>query len=933
MPTLAAGLLATCADRDQHRLALLETEAVPRLVGLISAQRSAAKERGSGVTIACAAACAALEAIVSEAEGRATCLLDEVLELAPVLLELLLPIDQAAPAAAFSALRTLQLLCARASRAQQQVLVAAGAVRAATSAARYLADQDAHTLPDEDRFELQFCLVQLLWHLSHCQYPSRSSTASDTGTDAQQQQGQQPQRLGAVVTHSALPALVAEPGCLRCLVHLLLSPDRGCRGYPATTLGVLAAHSPESLQAVVDAGAVPPLVGMLEDSNPSCAAAAASTLTELASNSELRTIIVYTDAVVSLVRLLLAYQLQPEVGPRMPSPALRCLAVLSSVEAAHPYIVHNRALPHLVGMLGIAPTARDALEVLVQVSLSAEFLEDLAAARVVPGVVALLQAPFGGPACRPDVLQLLQRLAEHPSGRAAVVADALPLLVGVANDAAVAPVERKDAMAALLDACRDARFHAVLESGGVLPLLVGLISDPGWPDKDSACQALRDLVATSEHNQHTATQAGAIGALAALIGVGMRTGEEVHPAAMRTTATAALGNLAKTSLARRKAIADTPGLVHLLTAQLDEHTAPPLQRATAQAIRNIALGNAAAARSLLAAGVLHPLVHLISQADMQASTAADAALALGNLAGADPVVCLAAIEAGAALPLVHLLVGGRVETMMAARNMAAAKSAAALALGQLARGPDHVRDVVLAAGVGPPLEALISDAAGAATRASSDQDWELISSCCSLVALLAPHPELDQSADCPALVDALLVLLQQQVQHQQQGMASSFRGAQLSAAAALAGLLKHNQAALQSARVAAPAVMAAARSLLFAAKERPAGAESAAAALWHLVCAGDNLASSSGWGNQANGRTAANPRRGAGPGLPNAQVLELLARDKALLRLLGKVIEEGSHHGASAVAARYAAALQQMVVAQRPEVAHLFGRDGSRGLY
>ncbi|GAB4816915.1 hypothetical protein N2152v2_003961 [Parachlorella kessleri] len=263
--------------------------------------------------------------------------------------------------------------------------------------------------------------------------------------------------------------------------------------YAVRALSSLAAGNADHKTALVSAGAIPPLVRLLESDDKDTQGNAACALANLAAgNEDHETAIVSAGAIPSLVRLL---ESKDKDTQRY---AVCAIANLAGGNADHTTaIVSAGAIPHLVRLLyskdkDIQCYAAATLAALA--AGNAEHVAAIVAAGAIPPLVRRLRSKHKG--IRYEAACAIANLANAEHAAAIVSAGAIPSLVCL--------LERKDKDTQHPAACAianlangNAEHAAAIVSAGAIPSLVRLL---GSKDEDVQHQAVRALTCLADEN-------------------------------------------------------------------------------------------------------------------------------------------------------------------------------------------------------------------------------------------------------------------------------------------------------------------------------------------------------------------------------------------------------------------------------------------------
>eukprot|EP00873_Tetraselmis_striata_P008985 jgi/Tetstr1/429249/TSEL_001911.t2 len=480
---------------------------------------------------------------------------------------------------------------------------------------------------------------------------------------------------------SGAAALAARGGALPGLVDLLRSGSALAVEAAAGALENLALA--DALRgAVVDAGAVPPLVELL-GAGGGAAEAAAGALQNLALDAAAREEVVAAGGVAGLVGLLGASE------PGAAEAAAGALGNLALNSNGRALLGATGGAPRLVALLGGGDAAAEAAagavenasldERLARQLVDAGAVEALASI-VAAGGVALLVALLrsGSDAAKEAAAEALERLS---SGRGQVVAIAN---VGGLEEL-LRIIQQGNPEAIKAAACTIANFafshqnSSAIERAGGVPILLELLQRGEGPGREGAARALRNM-SLSEGNRQRIAELGGLAPLVALLRAG-------SPAAAEAAA-GAVEHLALSDANRLALLGEgaAEGLVGMLCGG-----GPAAQRVAARAIVNLTTNDTCKSR-VAQVGAVPALIALLAEEGDEALVA-EAARALQNLS------LLAAnrrviAEAGGIGPLLTLLEKSSFDT----------QELAACALWSLAVLPENREAIVRRGGLSLLLE-------------------------------------------------------------------------------------------------------------------------------------------------------------------------------------------------------------------------------------
>lgn len=392
----------------------------------------------------------------------------------------------------------------------------------------------------------------------------------------------------------ARPMLAAE-GSVAQLLPLLRCEELPLQEPAAGVLQFLAADV-TSAAAVVEAGAVEPVVRALSAGSPLTQRLCASTCLSLARGSfEWKQLLVEAGAARPLLALL-ADDALVESG----SVIVVAAAAVQSLAAA----------PELGSLLREAGAIRPFVALL---DSSAKDLSDIAAGA-------------------------LQNLAVDEANQQAVVREG-GIPPTVARLARNGPVGAESSLVLLLALAANSRYRpAIVDAGAVSVLLPFLSADDTTAMR--AATVLREL-ATEPAGARTVAETGAVAPLVALLGAGDIVRDRI--------VTAALWHVASVS-GYGVFVVDAGGVPHLIAMLSSEDET--LQEVVAGTLLNLARDDESVKALLVTAGAIPPLVHLLSSAAELVRCASVSALYSFS---AVPESRGAIVDAGGVKPLVELL--------------------------------------------------------------------------------------------------------------------------------------------------------------------------------------------------------------------------------------------------------------------------------------
>ena len=264
-----------------------------------------------------------------------------------------------------------------------------------------------------------------------------------------------------------------------------------------------------------------------------------------------------------------------------------------------------------------------------------------------------------------DIPALVRQLRSKNRVQQAAAASALREIACYGPDAALQEIVAAGGIAPLAQLLRESSSAAVLEHaasvlpmlaagnsdevaaemGGMLPTLLRLLARRG---SVAACTAnlLAGLAGGSPELATAILAAGGLPALVSLLGSDKTEGE-------RWMAAGALTNMSPHGPEFSAAVVAAGGLPPLIQ-MLGSHSAL-LQMAAAKALRNVA-GYRAGAGAVAAAGAIPPLAHILRSDSSSVTLRSEAAWAIANLAEeADADTSAALVAAGVVAPIVALL--------------------------------------------------------------------------------------------------------------------------------------------------------------------------------------------------------------------------------------------------------------------------------------
>ena len=354
-------------------------------------------------------------------------------------------------------------------------------------------------------------------------------------------------------------ALITECGGIKPLINLLqLKAHPKARQHGANALANLATN-PDACHEIVSSSGIRPLVLALDDEAQQTKKYAARALACLSKGQQSTQItIAEAGAILPLVALL-----EGACGPEAQEEAAGALFALADYEGNRVAITGSGGIGWLVTLLGINnQRARQHAEgALVRLSI-----ENDNRVLIINKLVDMLQD--SGKDAQEQAAASLANLARESEENRKSIVDAngivplLEILDSTSNKA------KENAVGAIKELCRNSKNNqTIVTRAGGIPKLVGLMSgfSGGAMNKDNslvqlctlAADALQEMARGNPKNQDAISEAGAIQPLVMML--------TSYSSQMQASAAAALANLAQNHIENQTVIARTGAIVPLLT--------------------------------------------------------------------------------------------------------------------------------------------------------------------------------------------------------------------------------------------------------------------------------------------------------------------------------------------------------------------------------
>ena len=353
------------------------------------------------------------------------------------------------------------------------------------------------------------------------------------------------------------------------LVHLLLTgKEAATKRHASTALARLSKDHDSTKLAIAEAGAIAPLVGLLDGSEgPEAQQEAAGALFELADNESNRLAITSADGIGWLVQLLASNN---PVGRKHAEGALVRLSVATSNRS----IIIEKLVDMLRSNADLTGQEQSAAALANLARESDNNRASIVRANGIPLLLALIDAESGK--CKENAISALTELCRNTAENRVVIADAngITKLVGVllqfssaVKDVSQVPLFTLAAEAVSSLAKGNAKNQNSIAEAGAILYLVAMLGSPAAQMQANAAAALANLARNHHDNQVAIAKAGAVPPLCTLVKEGSSDAKD--------RGASALWSLATDNAANKDTIAKLGGidpLIQLLTTSTTDRS-------------------------------------------------------------------------------------------------------------------------------------------------------------------------------------------------------------------------------------------------------------------------------------------------------------------------------------------------------------------------